>query len=314
MLANGAAKMRMTKDGGNRPIKQWRLIFLSSGEQSLEDKVNEDGRRVRAGQEVRVPDIPFPTEGLFVDAHGMAGFGEFAEHLKTQARENYGVAIRAFLKALCTMRCDDAGGLESGMHEFEKIWLNTAVPSHADGQVRRVAGRFALVAVAGELARELGVLPWPQGEAARAALVCFKAWLERRGHIGASERERGLQSVVDFLQTHGLSRFADWDDAQARPANMAGVRRKVHGKPVATKYRDGIPPVEGWDFYLSPTGWREACKEFNRQTVALDAIEDGLLEPGPKGRGYLKMRTPHCEGQFYVIRGKALGAFRAEGA
>lgn len=55
MLANGAAKARMTKEGGNRPQKQWRLVFLSSGEQTLEDKVNEDGRRIRAGQEVRVP-------------------------------------------------------------------------------------------------------------------------------------------------------------------------------------------------------------------------------------------------------------------
>jgi uncharacterized protein (DUF927 family) len=313
MLANGAAKMRMTKDGGNRPIKQWRLIFLSSGEQSLEDKVNEDGRRVRAGQEVRVPDIPFPTEGLFVDAHEMAGFGAFAEHLKTQARENYGVAIRAFLKALCTMRRDDESDLD--LHESVEEWLASAVPDHADGQVRRVAGRFALVAVAGELARELGVLPWPQGEAASAALVCFNAWLDRRGHIGASERERGLQAVVDFLQTHGLARFAPWNDADARPANMAGVRKEVHGPQIPLKQGgEMLGAPEGWDYYLSPTGWRGACQGFNRQTVAHDAIEDGLLEPGPNGKGYQKVRTPHCEGQFYVIRGNALGEFRAGGA
>jgi uncharacterized protein (DUF927 family) len=313
MLANGSAKTRMNKELKGQPTMQWKLIFLSSGEQSLEDKVLEDGQRVRAGQEVRVPDIPFPTEGMFMDAHGMAGFGEFAEHLKVQARKNYGVAIRAFLQALCTMRRDDESDLVSGMHKYEKIWLDFAVPANADGQVQRVAGRFALVAVAGELARERGVVPWPQGEAARAALVCFKAWLDRRGHIGASERERGLQGVVDFIQTNGLARFAPWDDAEARPVNMAGVRKQIHGARLPSMYGEGMPALEGWDFYLSTTGWREACRGFNPQTVAHDAIEDGLLEPGPQGRPYRKERTLHGEGQFYIIRGKALGAFRGEG-
>jgi putative DNA primase/helicase len=58
MLANGSAKARMAKDGGSRLLKQWRLIFLSSGEQGLEDKLGEEGKRTKAGQEVRVPDIP----------------------------------------------------------------------------------------------------------------------------------------------------------------------------------------------------------------------------------------------------------------
>lgn len=70
----------------------------------------------------------------------------------------------------------------------------------------------------------------------------------------------------------------------------------------------------GSDFYLTSTGWKEACKGFTPKTVAHDAIEDGLLEPGPKGKGYQKVRTPHGEGQFYVIRGKALGEFRAGSA
>ena len=313
MLANGSAKARMTKEGNARPMRQWRLVFLSTGEQGLEDKVNEDGRRVRAGQEVRVPDIPFPPGGMFEDSHGMASMGEFAEHLKAQARKHYGYAARAFLQRLCEMRQVDEPGLVAKLKVMEATWLASAVPAHADGQVRRVAGRFALVAVAGELACKLGVLPWPKGEAAQAGLVCFKAWLERRGHIGASERERGLQAVVDFLAMHGMSRFAAWQDTEAKPFNMAGVRKAVIETGPPTKWLpNGTQTCEGWDFYFTPTGWKEACKGFESKTVALDAVEEGLLVAGPDGKPYRKERTPHGQGQRYVVSGKALGAFRSD--
>ena len=58
MLANGNPKARMNREGGNRSKKQWCLVFLRSGEQGLEDKLGEDGKRVRAGQELRVTVLP----------------------------------------------------------------------------------------------------------------------------------------------------------------------------------------------------------------------------------------------------------------
>ena len=50
-------------------------------------------------------------------------------------------------------------------------WMVKAItdqicPKGADGQVRRVARRFALVATAGEMAISFGVVPWPKDTAA----------------------------------------------------------------------------------------------------------------------------------------------------
>ena len=53
------------------------------------------------------------------------------------------------------------------------------LPAGSDGQVRSVAGRFGVVAAAGELATEWGILPWEIGEATQAAAICFQAWLDR---------------------------------------------------------------------------------------------------------------------------------------
>ncbi|HWQ08619.1 MAG TPA: DUF927 domain-containing protein [Holophaga sp.] len=302
MLANGSAKARAGKSGESRHLKQWRLVFLSSGEVGLEDRLNEDGKRLRAGQEVRVPDVPCPEGGMFENAHGLPGFGALAEHLKAHARKDYGQAARIFLANL-SREWERLESLRTKLQEMERAWLNSAVPHGADGQVARVAGRFAVVAVAGELATTMGILPWPEGEASRAALVCFHAWLERRGHIGASERERGLQAVVDFLNTHGLARFAEWNNPEARPVNMAGVRK-------ASEEITADGKSCGWDFFITPTGWKEACKGFDVRAVARDAMEEKLLEAGQKERAYQKRKTPHGEGRFYVVRAQALGMFR----
>ena len=88
--------------------------------------------------------------------------------------------------------------------------------------------------------------------------------------------------------------------------NMMGVRKSsdVCGP-------DGRS--SGWDFFITPTGWKEACKGFDARAVARAAVEDGLLEAGHEGRPYQKRKTPHLEGRFYVVRAHAFGMFRSQG-
>ena len=50
MLANGSGKSRSSRDGSARKAAKWRLLFLSSGEIGLADKVAEDGRGRRSGR------------------------------------------------------------------------------------------------------------------------------------------------------------------------------------------------------------------------------------------------------------------------
>lgn len=298
MLANGAAKARATREGGNRAMRQWRLIFLSSGEQGLEDKLSEDGKKVRAGQEVRVPDVPCPSSGMLDEPHGFESLGALAEHLKAAARRHHGHAARAFLGCLCD-EWERREALQGKLREWEAAWLAEQVPAGADPQVRRVAGRFALVAVAGELAQRLGILPWPEGEAARSAAVCFRAWLDRRGHAGASEVHRGIAAVLAFIEKHGMARFDEWGDRDARPLNRAGTRKRAEG------------PVDGWDFFITPEAWREACQGFGAREVARACAEAGILNEGHGEKATQSLRLPgHGAGRYYIIRAACVAAFR----
>jgi uncharacterized protein (DUF927 family) len=188
MLANGSGKSRAGRTGEARSAASWRVLFLSSGEVSLADKLAEDGRgrRAAAGQEVRIVDIPADADagfGLFETLHDFDAADAFARHLKGATARHYGHASRAFLK-MVVEHFDD---VQRQARAFCGQFVRDHCPAGADGQISRVAARFGLVAAAGEIARNADILPWPEGEAMRAVGRCFKDWLAQRGGIEPAE-------------------------------------------------------------------------------------------------------------------------------
>ena len=173
MLANGCGKTRAKRDGSLRPPLTWRVMFLSNGEQTFMDKIAEDtGRRIKAGQSVRVLDIPADAgKGLrlFEELHGFEDGNKFSKWLKENAKKYYGTPYRVFLRHVVANKDDVAARARKMRDDFTEGLCG----DNADGQVKRVAGRFGIIAAAGEEAIRAGILPWPTGEAEKAASICF---------------------------------------------------------------------------------------------------------------------------------------------
>jgi len=214
MLANGAGKSRSARDGTARRAARWRVLFLSSGEIGLADKVAEDGRKrpLAAGQQVRIVDVRADAGaglGLFEDLHGFPSAEAFARHLRTTTSSVHGVAARTFLAGIA----GDLASVRSAVKHHVAGFVARHVPPDADGQVLRVAQRFGLIAAAGEIAVTAGVLPWAAGAATGAAARCFRDWLDERGGVEPAEIRNGLAQVRSFLLAHGMSRFLPaWDE------------------------------------------------------------------------------------------------------
>jgi putative DNA primase/helicase len=72
MLANGQGKQRAGRTGAARPRLTWRLLFLSAGEIGLAEHMGEVNKRARAGQELRMIDLPADAGaglGIFETLH-----------------------------------------------------------------------------------------------------------------------------------------------------------------------------------------------------------------------------------------------------
>lgn len=282
MLANGAGKGRAGKTGASRKSAEWRILFLSTGEYTLADKIKEDGKtRVTAGQQVRVVDIPADAGvgyGLFENLHGLADGHEFAEYMSNVSKRFYGTAFRAFLEELAA----DYDQAMKVVPALIKAFLADYCPVEADGQVKRVCARFGLVAAGGECGAAYGVLPWPNGEATRAAARCFRDWLSLRGGTGASETQAGLAQVRAFFQAHGASRFEVWGDRpdESKTINRAGFRRK-----------DDL--TGAWEYFVPATVFKgEIARGHDAGRLVKELVERGLVIPGTDGKPASGHRIP----------------------
>ncbi|SFU09533.1 DUF927 domain-containing protein [Mesorhizobium sp. YR577] len=292
MLGNGMGKVRADQSGSARPTKSWRLMFLSTGEESFEDKMREAGpnQRIKAGQEVRVIDILADAGkglGIFDTLNGRVDGSDLSRHIKDLASKSYGVAGSEFLKAIID-DIDDARGYVQGI---QKMFVERALPAGADGQVARVAQRFGLVAGAGELAIRHGILPLTMSSAIWSCEVCFEEWLRARGSVGASEDRRSVESVLGFITRHGATRFDWWDEGE-QGASSESARDRL-----GWKKREGGQ----WSYYLTPDGFKEACTGFDGSMVAkvlaakeiLKLAGDGKSSKAVKVPGHPKMRLYH---------------------
>ncbi len=288
MLSNEMGKLRSKRDGTGRKPHKWRVLFLSTGEITLADKIAEDGRRrAKAGQNVRVVDIPADAGaglGLFEDLHGFPDGDKFARHLKDVTARYYGMPLRAFLTAITSR---DLADIAQGIKNDTRTFMAANLPPGCNGQVQRVCGRFALVAAAGEMGIGCGVIPWPEGEATKAAAKCFKAWLAQRGGNGAAEITAAIEQVRAFIESHGASRFQDWEKKTENGAeadegkiiNRAGFRRK--------------DVLGDYEFFVLPGVFKsELCRGFNAQEIAKALKDRGVLLPGKDGKSAALHRVP----------------------
>lgn len=306
MLADGQGKTRAKGIGGLRPKASWRLLFLSSGEISLEQQMQAMGKKMKGGQEVRL--VPIPAEVTmgsaaetfheFESGHALSGW------VQRRAALHYGHAGREWLEYLVGRTDTLAEDLRQRIEAIEQA----LVPADAAGQVRRAGRRFALVAAAGEMAREAGILPWPEGEATRAAQACFKAWIAARGGSGSSEVSSMLRQVRRFLELHGEGRFT-WfhraaDDHNAKTLQRAGFRRMLneHGEPIKTNadyqrsYGEEMTPFDGErttiEFFILPETFEaEVCQGFNVDSVCQVLKEHDCITTDP-GRRTKSGRLP----------------------
>ena len=326
MIANGSGKSRSRTDGTARKTAKFRVMFLSSGEIGLADKVAEDnrGRRPTAGQQIQIVDVPADAgagHGLFEDLHGLESGKDLSKQIVAAAKKTYGTAGRAYLRDIMPEIDDIKRRAANVMADFCKEY----VPAGADGQVHRVAQRFALIAFAGELAISKGILPWEAGEAVKAAETCFKAWLAERGHTGAAEAYGGVEAVRSFLQAHGMARFVDaWGEDEQRLEHEnwiritqeAGTRPPAPWRPPLPQrdvcgFRRKVSEDAGWEFFVNDAGWAEICAGFNPKTLAQTLIDTKVLVPEPhrdgKLRSKLQQRIPgHGKDRYYCIQASFL--------
>lgn len=292
LLANGQGKSRASRQATTRKVASWRLLFLSAGEISLAAHVESGGRRVNAGQELRMADVEVDAGkgmGILENLHAYDEPVALIDALNQASEQHYGVAGPEFLRQLTAHLPSLLERIQRRIKEFSE----KHVPQAATSQARRVASRFASIAAAGELATSMGITGWTPGEAENAAAACFKSWLDNFGSGQMREVTMMLQRIRHLLQVDASRFESARDEAEGRVHNRAGYVRKTKEL--------------GKHYLVFPEVFRkEICDSLDEKQAIAHLKELGWLIPDKDRRNTHKPSIHGASRRVYVFSSKAL--------
>ncbi|CAO97468.1 TOPRIM and DUF927 domain-containing protein [Erwinia tasmaniensis] len=279
-LFNGVGKLQGAKEGGNRDLKRWRTVAISTGEMDLETFIASTGQKIKAGQLVRLLNIPLSKAAEF---HEHRNGKQHADALKDAFMRHHGAAGRAWVKWLA----DHQQQAVDAVREAESRW-RSLIPADYGEQVHRVAARFAIL----EAALILGgvVTGWDAQTCRDAVQHSYNAWVREFG-TGNKEHQQIIAQAEAFLNAHGLSRYAPfpYDPAALPIRDLAGYR---------TKGGHEHDPIT---FYTFPAAFEgEIARGFNAKQFAEVLKSAGMLTPPSSDRGYQR-KSPRIDGRQYRV-------------
>ncbi|QNK06852.1 DUF927 domain-containing protein [Enterobacter sp. JUb54] len=270
-LFNGTGKLQGAKEGGNRELKRWRTVAVSTGEVDLETFIAGAGRKAKAGQLVRLLNIPLSKAIHFQEYQNGK---QHADALKDAWQHQHGAAGREWVKWLA----DHQQEAKDAVRAAEARW-RSLIPADYGEQVHRVGARFAIL----EAALVLGevITGWDTQTSRDAIQHSFNAWVREFG-TGNKEHQQIIEQCEAFLNAYGMSRFAplDYDPRDLPIHELYGYRDK------------GGESDEPVLFYVLPAPFRDQlAKGFNKDTAARILSEAGMLKKSSSVKGW-QIRMP----------------------
>lgn len=301
MLGNGKGKGRAGITGRSVGGRQhWKLTFLSSGEESLEQLLRQAGQKVKAGHEIRLLSVPSVTHKSKENAGLLGGYetsGQFSggsalsDHLKRATNKFYGTPIITLLNRL----------IETN-HQELSTYFNTARENFAflylpnggkGGQAESAVKKFSILAGAGEFATKHGITGWPEGWATQAVGRCFHAWIRQRGGTSNLEDKQAIDHIREILMKHCESHFSRLegdvpkvDEHAPRTMERWGFRKTI------TETYSGDEGSSETILYIPAKSFEFICKGFNKSHVAdLLDMKGALVEKDPPEKNGTERKT-----------------------
>lgn len=270
--------------------------MLSTGEHTVADAIRTTGKRHTAGGvDVRLINIPADAGAgmdLFEDTHGLPP-AEFAASIVRNCLVMHGTVGREWVSKLARLRQSDETEAEvRGFIRSEiALFLAKARQGHVDGQIERVARKFAIVAAAGELGINLELLPVEPGIARDACLRGFRDWLGERGD---SDQSKEVLDLIERVRAHCETHRAQFLNLDVH----RDLRQRVHGAQSGF-IRDG-------EFCFLSAAFKDVVAPMGLMAAAKVLHDAGLLDgtAANKYRGSVRADGKH---HCYVVRAAIMG-------
>lgn len=262
MLGNGEGKARADQGGESREVKKWREGILCTGEIGINDKLEECGKKIRGGQDVRMSGLLLPDDHIN-NLHSFDNQKDFVDFINRGCSENYGCAGRDFIEKL--VNHENLTKLTRRLlSSIDKITAELC-QADTDGQISRVAKKMALVGCAGKLAALFGTLPQTFTKMGYIR-TCFNNWLANRKLDARCQEENIVMHIRNTLESNRTKHFQDIRTPEDFDGELWGYRGVSQSGCQETDY-----------VMTSETFKRLFCKGNNLNQIARLLKQHGML-------------------------------------
>lgn len=273
-LFNGSGKLQGARDGGNRDLKRWRTVAISTGEMDIETYLLSHGMKPKAGQLVRLLNVPLEKSTVF---HGLPSGKAHADALRDAWTAHHGAAGREWVRWLADhqQEAQEAAGVA------RERWRGLIPESYGE-QVHRVGEKFALMEAALVLSGH--ITGWDVQTSRDAIQHTFNAWVKEFG-TGNKEHQQIIEQAEEFLNAYGMSRFAplDYDPRDLPIPELMGYRDN------GERFDDPML------FYVLPAPFKKhVAGSHNKDAAARVLHEGGMLKRPASGKNW-QIRTPRLK-------------------
>lgn len=273
-LFNGSGKLQGARDGGNRELKRWRTVAISTGEMDIETYLLSHGLKPKAGQLVRLLNVPLEKSSEF---HGLRSGKAHADALRDAWTANHGAAGREWVRWLADHQ-QEAKEVAGAARER---WRGL-IPENYGEQVHRVGERFAVMEAALLLAGH--ITGWDVQTCRDAIQHNFNAWVKEFG-TGNKEHQQIIEQAEEFLNAYGMSRFAplNYDPRDLPISELMGYRDN------GERFDDPML------FYVLPAPFKKHVAGTHNKDATAQALHDaGMLKKPSSGKNW-QIRTPRLK-------------------
>ncbi|MBY0244200.1 MAG: DUF927 domain-containing protein [Sphingobacteriaceae bacterium] len=243
-IGNNQGRGRMAQDGvSSREQLRWQLCYLSSGNKATEQYILErEGGELMGAEETRLYNLQMMTPTNF---HDHAVKSSYAKHLHTSINECHGIAGYEFISNYLAHHRHNKEWLIRKYQEIQTEFI-TRINKHSKeiGSTEihdRIVPAFASVAVAGALAKHLGILHDGFNPVNTVWQILLQYLIERGGNV---DEQAWLAKLYDVVSKDRNKYFYH---AGNKPKEIYGFIETEMGAEIAYIVRKCLAEIYGYN-------------------------------------------------------------------